>query len=288
MEENVTTLPYSFSSDNIPILYHYTSAQAACAIAESHSIWLSEYSAMNDASEFVHGRDQLMALMRDRVSYVGDAPRYCIASALAGLTQNTGLMIGSLTARRDDLSQWRFYSCNASGCVLGIDARYLEHDAGVAVRTVLYDEQEVRRLLLAGLSVVQQAYEDEPQNLAQLTDLARHFAADLFTIKHPSFADEREIRISRMLNRVSSEELKDVGGNRSGGGCTPPLSVATRNSPRGPTRYVALPLLCDDGSSAITSVGLGPAIASPAAAELGAYFRSIGLQVWRSTLPYRA
>jgi hypothetical protein len=280
-------LPWDFSSDNHPIVYHYTSLDGARAIVESQSIWLSEHTAMNDSSEFAYARERLLSLLRDREVYLDSLVRYCLILALQGLSENTGLMIGSLTARQDDLGQWRSYATNGSGCVLGLDARYLEHDAGVAIRTIVYDETMADCVLRLGLGVMQEQLAAYPDDPATLLEFGQRLTADLFTIKHPGFVDEREVRISRMLVRGQNGELTDVGGNRAGGGHTPALAVAVRDGAFGQTRYIALPLSGDDKSSAIVSIGLGPTMAPEAAADNTDFFAAHGLEVWRSTLPYR-
>ena len=260
---------------------------AAQAMVKNRSIWLSEHTAMNDASEFAYARDRLLALIRDREVYLDPLVRYCLVFAVDGLAEGIGLTLGSLTARRDDLSQWRNYADDGAGCVLGIDASYLEHDAGVAIRTVLYDETEVDHLLRTALEVVQQQCADAPDDVATLMDFARHAAVDLFNIKHPGFADEREVRIARMLVRAEDGSLSDVGGNRTDGSQVPPLPVGERQGAFGNTKYVALPLTRTDNSSAIVSVGLGPTMSDADRARHRAFFEAQGLAVWRSSLPYR-
>jgi hypothetical protein len=280
-------IPWHFSSDDTPTVYHYTSVTAARTMVETRTIWMSEYTAMNDASEFAYARDRLAALLKNRDVYVETLARTCVIFALEGLTANTGLMLGSLTARRDDLGQWRSYSGNGAGCVLGIDARYLEHEAGVAIRTVLYEKALVDKMLRTSLEIVQAQADEAPDDMDELMAFARHLVADLFNIKHPGFADEREVRIARMLIRKGEGSLEDVGGNRTDGGAVPALSVGTRTGAFGETRYIALPLSREDGSSAIVSAGLGPTISIADAATQEAYFARHGLDVWRSNLPYR-
>ena len=281
------SVPWTFSAKDCPVVYHYTPLEAARAIVETRSIRLSEHTAMNDSSEFTYARNRLLALIRDRKVYMDLGARFAVVAAIEALSTNTGLMIGSLTARSDDLGQWRNYAANGTGCVLGLDARYLEQHAGVAVRTVLYEETMVDRILMAALSVVQAQWDEAPGDVVILVEFARRAAADLFTIKHPCFADEREIRISRMLVR-DNDELQDVGGNRTDGGKTPVLDVATRDGAFGPIRYVALPLTRDDGTSAIINVGFGPAMSTNIADANRGFFEAFGAAVWRSTLPYRA
>ena len=280
-------LPWNFSSTEHPILYHYTSISAAKAMIETQSIWLSEHTAMNDKSEFVYARDRLTGLMGDHSVYLDTLARFCLMLAIEGLSQNTGLMLGSLTARRDDLNQWRNYASNGAGCVLGIDAAYLEHDAGVAIRTVLYDEIKADQILRSALEIIQEQFTAAPDDFETLMDFAHHTAADLFNIKHPAFADEREVRIARMLVCTADGSLCDVGGKRSDGSNVPAMPVSLRTGAFGETRYVALPLARRDGSSAIVNLGLGPTMSDADKLKHSAFFESHGITIWQSNLPYR-
>ena len=282
------TLPWTFSSDDCPVVYHYTSLDAARTIVENGTFRMSEHTALNDSSEFSYARDRLIRAMHDRQVYTDLTTRLFIGSALQDLETNTGLMIGSLTPRRDDLGQWRSYAGNGAGCVLGIDARYLEQDAGVAIRTVVYDHDLVDRMIQLGLQIVQEQYEAAPEDHDTLKDHARRLCVDCFSMKHPGFSDEREVRVSRMLIRNANDELEDVGGNRTDGGKTPALSVGLRDGRFGPTRFVDLPLTRSDGSSAIVSMGLGPTMPAATAADTEAWGRARGLEVWSSSLPYRS
>lgn len=284
---NDPPLPWDFDSSTAPVLYHYTSVAGARAMVASQAIWLSEYTALNDASEFTYARDRLYDLIRDREVYTDTVARFALMFAVEGLADNTGLMLGSLTARKDDLNQWRSYSANGAGCVVGIDASYLEHDAGVAVRTVLYDDSTVGQLLRTALTVVQDQYDEAPKDTATLKEYCMHAAADLFNIKHPAFADEHEVRIARMLVRGEQGSFEDVGGNRTDGSKVAPMHMLCRDGAFGKTNYVALPLTRQNGATAILSVGLGPTMSATERTEQSAFFAKHGLNVWHSALPYR-
>lgn len=281
-------LPSSFDTATTPVLYHYTSIAAARAMVDTSEIWLSEHTAMNDASEFTYARDQLYALLRHRAVPTNQVVRLALVFAVEGLAEGTGLMLASLTRRADDLGQWRSYGANGGGCVLGVDAAFLEHDAGVAIRSVVYDEDLVDRALKAAITVVQEQHAAASGDVNELAEFCRHAAADLFNIKHPCFADEREVRIARMLVRDGEGALRDVGGNRSDGSLVSPLEVLNRQGAFGPTAYIALPLIGPGGASAIRSVGFGPAMSESEWRNQTAWFAGRGLDVWRSALPYRA
>lgn len=280
-------LPHTFNPQHHPILYHYTSAATARAILETPALWLSEYTALNDTSEFTYGRDRLISLLQQREVYVEAAARLCLTMALAGLQSNTGLMIGSLTTRPDDLGQWRAYGDSAAGCVIGIDSRFLYDRAGVAVRAVVYDPDTVDRVLKAGLTVMQETYEEHPNDIAEVMEMARWLTSDLFAIKHPAFADEREIRVSRMLVSDGHGGLADVGGNGESGKRTPSLPVETRTGAFGPTRYLSLPLTDDHGGHAIRSIGFGPAMSVGDRAANAHRFEAAGIETRISALPFR-
>lgn len=129
--------PWFFESSETPTVYHYTSANTARLMVEGKAIWLSEFTSMNDASEFAYAHRRLVELMNDGSSELSPLPRFFIEKAVEGLGANTGLVLGSLTAERDNLGQWRSYADDGAGCVLAIDAHFLHNDAGVAVRNIM-------------------------------------------------------------------------------------------------------------------------------------------------------
>lgn len=284
---SVDDLPHRFDAAKTPVLYHYTSVATARAMVETPAIWLSEHTALNDTSEFSHGRDRLIALMQAREVYTDLTARLYLGAALQEMETSLGLMVGSLTARRDDLSQWRAYADDGAGCVIALDSAYLQEEAGVAMRTVIYEPQTVDKILKAGLTVLQQTFEEDPENADEIMDMARGVTSDLFTIKHPAFSDEREVRICRMLVPDGLGGLTDVGGNRGDRGSTPAFPVRTREGRFGPTRYLILPLVADDGSHAIRGIGLGPAMPAEDAAANEEWFARHDIPTWTSGIPFR-
>jgi hypothetical protein len=165
-------LPYAYRWEDNPVLYHYTSLTSARAMLSSQTFWLSDYATLNDTSEYVHARDRLLAMMSNRVAYLDLTVRFLLITALANMERSTRMMIGSLTTRQDDLNQWRLYGDNAAGCVIGFDARFLQVDAGVAVRNIIYETRQSEALLKAGLTVLQDAYEAEPARRAGVTEIS--------------------------------------------------------------------------------------------------------------------
>lgn len=238
-------------------LYHYTSVNASVGILENKALWLSDFTRMNDASEYVYARACLLENYQARQRYVDLIPRLIFSNALLGLEANTTMFVGCLSQDDQDAHQWQHYGAHGAGCAIGLDASLLA-EAGVAMRRVVYDRAEFDRFTAAGIDMLQTQFEEEPDDLLSLQELARYFVSDLFAFKHPDFADEKEIRMSRMLVRTEpGGTWRDVGGHDRSGGELPALEVHVRNGAQGMTSYISLPLETRAGC-AIRSLTLGP------------------------------
>ncbi len=278
-------LPYHFDSTADPTLYHYTDLLGAKAILASQSFRLSEFTAMNDPSEFAFAKEKFNALLDKNSPHLDLIPHYVLAQTFDELEEATGLLLGSLTTRDNDLTQWRLYGDNGQGCVLGLDAAYLEHDAGVRICRIMYDPDIVSTLFESMITALQEQWNEDQSDLATLQDFARRVVMDMFTIKHPAYADEREVRISRMLIRAN-DAYADPGGNASDGARVQPTNVLVRKGRYGDVAYIALPLNLR-GTSAIKSVGFGPRVSDEAFDAAKSKFENAGIKLWRSNIPYR-
>jgi len=228
---------------------------------------------------------------QNRQVWVDNLPRYAATTALVGSEAHTVMLIGCLTSAKDDLDQWRRYGGNTQGCVIGIDAQFLEKSAGVTIRQIRYGPDDLITFVNSGLLMLQTHYEESPDDMSSLQELASFFVADLFAFKHPAFASENEIRISRMLciDENTEHGIRDPGGHGLDGALLEPLPVKIRDGTFGPTRYVELPLSFPDGRSAIRSFGFGPSYPNSAKAafeELNATTHEPA-ELWQSVIPYR-
>ncbi len=161
-------------------------------------MWLSEFSKTNDAKEYAYAEEVYLKAYRDRQVWIDQYPRYAATFSLVGLSQNTKMMIGCLTKKRNDLQLWLNYADQATGCVVALDAHWLNCYAGVAMRKVNYSPTYLRRFVNIGWSMLQSQYEAAPDETAELVDLSQSFVLDLYAFKHPSFRSEHEVRISRL------------------------------------------------------------------------------------------
>jgi len=142
--------------------------------------------------------------------------------------------------------------------VIGIDADYLVHDAGVAVRAVNYDSTYFRDFVRAGLMMLQTEFQ-KTHPFGELGRLVQFFAADLFAFKEATFAREQEVRISRMIRRDPTMEhgYRDIGGHDRNKEPLAALPLSIRGSASGACLYTAMPLNLG-GISSIRSIGFGP------------------------------
>jgi hypothetical protein len=182
------------------LIYHYTNLEGFVGIVQSRSLWLSDYSYLNDKRELTHGieaireiiaemlkasqRDELAELMRTwerKLAIPGS--RVCIAS---------------FSSDDDSLSQWRAYGPIA----IGIGPQYLTFHAYPAnLRAVEYDCGRQRKLAEFYLSHIAQSYEADlsagrSENISdfyhrtdRLVELAAFF-------KDPAFRTEHEYRLA--------------------------------------------------------------------------------------------
>jgi len=284
------TVRHFFEPASGQTLYHYTSAEGAVAILENQSLWLSEFSMTNDASEYIYAKEQFINAYQNSTVWIEEVPRWMANIKLNAQELATTMMIGCLTEEGDDIGLWDRYASKGSGCVIGIDAHWLWERAGVAMRRVSYDPVYLSDFVNSGLMMLQEHYESNPNERAELAELATMFVLDIYAFKDPRFRSENEIRISRLTIRDQSAEngLQDQGGHRRDGSHTDTLPVQVRDGVYGETRFVALPLREDGGHSAITSLGIGPNMtADTRSMLLGLGEGREDLDVWTSDAPLR-
>lgn len=253
-------LPHFFQLQPGEQLYHYTSSQGALAIIQSQALWLSDYRKMNDPREFLYSKQQYLAAVQDRSIEVDDTVRDLARTALLWQQHEYLMLIGCLTRQIDAPHQWTKYADSGRGCVIGIDAEFLVHDAGVAVRTVSYDPNYLCSFVRAGLLMLQTEVRRDPPDYPELIRLAQFYAADSFAFKEASFSQEQEVRISRLIRRNGAAAFGclDVGGTGRNNAPLPAYPVATRSTVSGECLYIALPLASRDAQG-IRSIGFGPA-----------------------------
>jgi hypothetical protein len=108
-------------------LYHYTDGRGLSGIAESQTIWFTDYRHLNDPSELSYGVDKARDLIRLKETGAdADGRAFLQYSRDMLLPKNFSwlqLFIASFSRDRDELGQWRAYADNGRGYALGLQAR---------------------------------------------------------------------------------------------------------------------------------------------------------------------
>lgn len=186
------------TSPPVDIVYHYTSIDGFMGILNSNSIWLTDYSYLNDRQEILHGLGIIRSVANELLSNSSnkDACKL-LESWIANLDNINGrVCIASFSANGDSLSQWRAYGTIAIGfkminCAL--------HFRNAPIQPVEYDENSQYSLARIYLNHLCQSYAEDISNTefgkvvdvyhdtTQLIELASFF-------KNSAFHDEHEFR----------------------------------------------------------------------------------------------
>lgn len=184
---------------SLDVFYHYTSMEAFVSIVESDSIWLSDYSYLNDKTELVHGvkivSEAINEFLIQGVSNEQEGLlKAWLEKASAPLQR---VCVASFSDDGDSLSQWRAYGNVAIGFVpqkIGI------HTNQSQLGVVQYDPEIQRKIAQVYVSHSMQAYTEDIKNKAieRIPDVYHQFGQVLELVsffKNPSFRDEREYRL---------------------------------------------------------------------------------------------
>jgi hypothetical protein len=194
------------------LVYHYTSLEGFAGIVQSRSLWLSDYSYLNDKHELKYGAD----IIREVATEMLESEDNTLVSELL---QSWGLnierfgnrvCIASFSAENDSLSQWRSYGPIALGFEPSILAM---HACESYLRPVEYDRVKQRKLILIYLHHLRQAFiVDHTENRLERIQDVYHDAEQLIEIiaffKHSAFHTEREFRLAYIENPEIFQVLK--------------------------------------------------------------------------------
>lgn len=181
-------------------IYHYTNVEGFVGIVRSRSLWLSDYSYLNDKRELIHGIETIGESIREMLQ---KGPNDRVAKLLQAWDGEISkpahrVYIASFAADGDDLSQWRAYGPIA----VGIEPQDLSiHANQTNLQPVEYNRDTQRKLADIYLNHMTQAYEvdlsagmlekipDVYHRIDRLVELAAFF-------KDPAFQTEREYRLA--------------------------------------------------------------------------------------------
>jgi hypothetical protein len=208
-------------------LHHYTTLDGLTGIVAGDTLWASDARFLNDSSELTYAADLIDAAVEDVLAGVTSD------TVKAALPERRGFANGFEYGRRpfiacfceeeDLLSQWRGYDAGQTGFSLGLGlSSPFDLPEGTYLRKVVYDPDRQR----SSVSQVVRTWVDTAE---QLIESGRFDAADVFPypaiwalqealaehhlcFKHPTFAEEREWRLIKLVN--VREELRLVSDRR--------------------------------------------------------------------------
>lgn len=265
-------------------LYHYTTAAGLLGIIQQKEIWATHTQYLNDPLEFRHAlqivREELGAMRAasedgDRTRMLEQMQKHTTGIEIANVC------VTSFSEDRDSLSQWRAYSGGGAGFSIGFSGTFLKSvlDDDSFLMPCLYDEDEQRRFVRSMLGRVMREneghLEDEDDGVdarSAASKLNAHLLWYAAMLKHQSFMDEKEWRISGLFN--CAWERFDY---RPGTSMLIP--------------YYRIPLDADHAPFRIEEVIIGPApCPEQSSRSVESLLAACGLenaQVVTSTVPYR-
>lgn len=195
-------------------IYHYTSVEGLHGIITSRSLWMTDFSYMNDSKEIQHGIKVARNVLAEfRAEDLDPRKKKVMESWFDVLNKPIPYRICIACFCDDDgdsLSQWRAYGGKHVGVSIGFkfDHSYFKQGISTRLNRVVYKEDQQRKMLANFFHIcalisdwdeekyisnmksrkINGGKEDEPENL--LTNLYGH----LIFFKNEAFLDEREVR----------------------------------------------------------------------------------------------
>ena len=183
-------------------LFHYTTSDAFQKIIESRQLRASSILFLNDAAEFRLAADLTAGILHDALHTATAAERRYLevfAKALPTFRPTTSVFVASLSAVRDDLSQWRAYGHHGAGVCIAFDTRTLSAQLRKAghrlIRCIYRPPTQAARIRAFALAQIQAATASGHDPVRALIDFLEAFVDFAPQLKDSHFAAEREWRI---------------------------------------------------------------------------------------------
>lgn len=200
-------VPDSFAT----LLYHYTSLEGFFGIVESGSIWLTDFSYLNDRRELTYGAERALQAIQRMAEHENNVQvRDLLATWAENLrTLQNRVCISSFSADGDSLSQWRAYGPIAVG--FETDSLALHVDQG-RLQPVEYRPETQDKLIDIYLHHLKSAYSLDVSSgrLDRIPDVYHKVERLLEVIaffKDPAFSSENEYRLVYIDNPEVLESL---------------------------------------------------------------------------------
>jgi hypothetical protein len=212
-------IPRVYEPANEEILYHYCVASAFLAICTNKKIRFSDLFSMNDFMEMHWGYyiwEKAATELLDEVGrdFLDKIDELIHSSGIYGL-----LVASCYSLDGDVLSQWRAYADDGQGFAIGFNAINL---IALPIRPlrVLYNQEEQIKELKAVIRAIHEVEKSEETKFgSDFRTACFMLAFDLAAFKNPAFVEEKEIRLTHLLDFERSNNflrLVDPGGQAFG------------------------------------------------------------------------
>jgi hypothetical protein len=178
------------------IIYHYTDAASLMGMVRTNEMWLTDFSFLNDAQEFEHGRREALQTIE---TFRESSPSLvsAVAVEVAKLVEPDELRVcvGSFSSNGDSLSQWRAYGHLAIG--LDSSRLFVPSRSGLLLERVIYEPKKKAAFLSFVFHHYTSILQSHPALLSlevAATSIARLLRQEFAFLKDVGFEDEREIR----------------------------------------------------------------------------------------------
>jgi hypothetical protein len=213
------------------MLWHYTNGSSLIAILESMSIYSTQISCLNDATELKCGstlfhdalrelraetsNDQMAeSLLDGAISYFKEDPNYQAASFH---------FVACFSEEEDDLSQWRAYGCGENGYAIGFRAAGLSKIPKSMLVRVNYDTDLQRKLAMKVATEMVRFFKEGVRKYAPsdlipfgqefLEAWEKQLVMIAPMVKNPGFFKEKEYRIAKGFAAADLEGLRFIQKN---------------------------------------------------------------------------
>ncbi|MGU9980903.1 DUF2971 domain-containing protein [Phreatobacter sp. HK31-P] len=213
------------------LLYHYCSNETFASILASGEVWVSDLSLSNDSEEGLWIKRIIRAgLAINQIS--PDQIDYVERTLDIGIRQ-IGAAAFCMSEKPDLLTQWRSYASDGCGFSVGFYADYfrklgeLKRDRGdifnASLSQIIYEKEKQdekvaqavqwfadicrnggARVPVKGILESEESFEARRRQWGRILPVSLIVYLDAFTMKNPSFCDEREWRL--ISHNMSGDE----------------------------------------------------------------------------------
>lgn len=251
-----TTFERRFDENKKSLIYHYCDETVLNSILENKKIWLSDISKMNDSSEFEWARKIFVKVLKKNKDLFEQEFRIYIISRVFFEKDEVLPLIACFSKNGDLLSQWRPYTNDATGFSIGFSRQLVHQGLGVNLNSIIYENSIQRNIILETLKNLHSNWLMLDKDYNAIDINAIEFSIDLQYLKNPSFFEEQEMRVVRLVVKDELDNFIDVGGNSELKKILP-LPILIRQRKGETVQYIELPIDLPD-QNVIKEIILGP------------------------------